>query len=87
MDPTTGEGGYGRLRGRTAPLSRTGLDVVSNMCHYWVMKDHRLRIPDDLHNRLREAAQAAHRSVNAQVILYIEQGIIREEQDHDRNDQ
>jgi predicted transcriptional regulator len=38
-----------------------------------------IRIPDDLHKRLKDAAERNHRSVHAQILVYIERGLEEEQ--------
>ncbi|MFF0775163.1 Arc family DNA-binding protein [Nonomuraea wenchangensis] len=39
------------------------------------MKQITLRLPDDLHARLKELAQQEHRSLHAQVLYIVEQAV------------
>ncbi|MGW5162957.1 FitA-like ribbon-helix-helix domain-containing protein [Nonomuraea wenchangensis] len=39
------------------------------------MKQITLRLPDDLHARLKELAQHEHRSLHAQVLYIVEQAV------------
>ena len=38
-----------------------------------------LRLPDELHERLKAAAEHDHRSLHAQVLVYAERGLDEEE--------
>jgi predicted HicB family RNase H-like nuclease len=39
-----------------------------------------LRLPDDLHARLTAMAAIQHRSLNAQMVVYLERGLAADEQ-------
>lgn len=39
-----------------------------------------LRLPDGLRDRVKRAAGASRRSMNAEIVLYIEQGLIQQPQ-------
>jgi predicted HicB family RNase H-like nuclease len=39
-----------------------------------------LRLPDDLHARLVAMAANQHRSLNSQVVVYVERGLAADEQ-------
>lgn len=39
------------------------------------MKQINLRLPDDLHARVKEAAERDHRSINAQIMWLMEQAL------------
>jgi predicted transcriptional regulator len=42
-----------------------------------------VRLPDDVHARLKRAADRNRRSLHSQLLIYVEQGLDREEEDHD----
>jgi predicted HicB family RNase H-like nuclease len=42
------------------------------------------RLPDDLHTRLKAAAAREHRSLNAQIVVYVERGLAADEQGEDQ---
>jgi predicted transcriptional regulator len=42
-----------------------------------------IRLPDDLRRRLGPAAERDHRSVNAQIVTYIERGLDADDRDAD----
>jgi predicted transcriptional regulator len=43
-----------------------------------------VRLPDDIHARLRAQAEHDRRSLHAQLLVYVERGLDQDEKDHDR---
>ena len=43
-----------------------------------------IRLPDDLHGKVRELAERERRSVHAELLWLIERGILCEEEDHQK---
>ena len=60
---------------------------MSKWCYFGIMPTDEtrtsIRLSDVLLARLRRAAERDHRSVNSQMVAYIEQGLDHGEDDHD----
>jgi predicted HicB family RNase H-like nuclease len=56
-----------------------GIAVMIAPATIYPMAELTVRIPDDLHAQVREAAQEDRRSVNAEILWLIEQGLAARE--------